>query len=412
MKLMILGGSNAQLIAIKKAQAMGIQVVTCDYLLDAVGHKYSDFSCYKSTFDLEGALEKAREHQIDGIMTLGTDQPVLTVAYVASRMGLPQLIDYEAALLVTNKRYMKKRFVDDKIPTVAYLLFQESDALNKLENFHFPVVVKPVDSQGQRGIYYLENHKQVYEKAPQVLAHSRENQFLVERYYPHEEVTVSGWVKDQKVYVLSITDRITFGEKEQIGICLAHTFPSKHMTKHGQELVGLTEKIAENFKITEGPIYFQYLIGEEGIKVNEIACRIGGAYEATFIPFLTGFDICEAMIYGALGLDYNLEILKDYNVLTCKKQVSVQLFFVKPCRIHYMPTVDEIKNLPGVVEVGFHVHKGDTILEISNATSRGGYVVLESNDPVTMKQCIEKLYQVLIILDENRVNHLIHEEIY
>jgi biotin carboxylase len=408
MKLLMLGGSNIQLPGIIKAKELGCKVIVCDYLENSVGHQESDKSYYVSTFDQSGVLDVARREQVDGIMTLGTDQPVLTSAFVSHQLGLPTMLSLKNAIDVTNKQYMKKNFIENTISTVEYMLYQKGINDAELSKFGSPVVIKPVDSQGQRGIYYLEEATKAIDLFDEVIQYSREKVILVERYYENSEITVSGWVDEGNTTVLSITDRVTFKDKERIGICLSHEFPSQHMEQYGKEIIELTEKIVNSFNILNGPIYFQFLIGAEGIKVNEIACRIGGAYEASFIPLLTGFDILETQIKKELGLGVDLSMLKDIKVLNNPKHISVQLFFVEPCWIESMPSEEEIVHLEGVYECGFNLHQGEQAKHIENATARGGYVILHANSQEDMKRFKQELYTVLVIKDRSGKNHIIH----
>lgn len=411
MKLVMLGASKAQLIGIEKAVELGVDVITCDYLEDAIGHGLAIESHYVSTFDLDGVLEVAQESRAHGIMTLGTDQPVLTCAYVAEKLDLFCYHSVELARNVTNKIWMKKLFKQHNIDTVDYVLYEKGINDKELEDFEGPVVIKPVDSQGQRGIFYLNKAIDAKNYYSEVVSFSREKLILVERYYDHEEVTVSGWVENGKPYILSITDRVTFKDKEQIGICLSHEFPSKFVKDYGRELHQLTKKIVEAFNITKGPIYFQFLVGHEGIKVNEIACRIGGAHEATFLPYLTGFDICDTQIKQSLNIKADLSPLFIYDFFTSTKHLSVQLFFSSPCNIHYMPTIENICLLEGVIDAGFHVAIGDEIKLIDNATARAGFVIVEAETKDQLEKRIRALYNRLVIKDVDGINHIIHREL-
>ena len=408
MKLVMLGASKAQLIGIEKANNLGVDIVTCDYYKSSIGHQFAKEVNYVSTFDLEGVLEVAKQTKADGIMTLGTDQPVLTAAYVAQELDLFCYHSLEVARSLTNKIYMKKLFKKHNIATVDYVLYEKGVKDIDLERFNGPVVIKPVDSQGQRGIYYLENVEDVADYYEKVVSFSRESQILVESYYDHEEVTVSGWVENGHTYLLSITDRVTFKDKNQLGICLSHEFPSKFVGKYGHELQAMTLNIVDKFEIQNGPIYFQFLIGSEGIKVNEVAARIGGAHEASFLPLLTGFDICETQIKQSLKMPTDLSVLKDYDFFENDQCLSVQLFFASPCEINYMPTESDIKSLPGVVEVGFHVSIGDKIESIENATARVGFVIVLANSKEELESRLREVYKKLVIKDKNDVNHVIH----
>lgn len=408
MKLLILGASKAQLIGISMAKAMGHEVVTCDYIKTAIGHQLSDVQSYASTFDVESVLKVARKESIDGIMTLGTDQPVYSAAVVAEAMNLPQVLTVDVALSVTNKKVMKKKFMDQAIPTVTYILYEKGLNDEALNDFEYPVVVKPIDSQGQRGIFLLKTPEAVRAHYEAVVAYSRCKEILVESYYKHNEITVSGWVQDQVVYVLSITDRVTFDSTDQLGICLSHELPSKYLGSHGQEVVELTRRITQAFDIQNGPIYYQFLLGDKGLKVNEIACRIGGAHEATFLPIVTGFDCCKAAINASLGKSVDLAPLKNYKVLKPEIFISVQLFFCGPCQVASIPLVDKIMALDGVVDYAMMLKSGDKVDTIANATSRAGYAVIRAMSKKELEERLIEFYKYVKIIGNDGLNHIIH----
>lgn len=407
MKILILGGGNCQLNAILCAKKKGHKVIVSDYYNDAPGKKYSDFKELVSTFNIEDNIRVAKKYNIDGVMTIGTDQPVYTASNVAMELGLPSNIDVSTAKAVTNKKVMKKLFKENYIPTTNYVFIKKDFSDIELKKLKFPIVVKPLDSQGQRGVYKLESIKEVREYIDDVLSFSREEEILVEEYYENDEITVSGWVKDSKVYILTVTDRVTFNNLPHIGICMAHNFPSKHLKKYYNEITELSNKIVEVFNIYNGPIYFQMLVGLDGIKVNEIACRIGGAYEDEIIPHLTGVDILDMLIDSSLGIKINDRALKKYNLANNNKTSSVQLIFARPGKIKRLGDLDKVKKLPGVIQAKFNFSPGDEIKEIKNATARVGYVIIECEDSKELKRNIDLVYKNLAIYDENDNNLII-----
>src|SRR5690554_6384278 len=107
MRLQILGGGNNQLNAIKRANEKGHEVVLIDYFENAPGREYAKYNEVVSTFDVEGNIEVAKKYSIDGIMTLGTDQPIYTAASVTSELNLPCSLHVTIAKAVTNKKLMK-----------------------------------------------------------------------------------------------------------------------------------------------------------------------------------------------------------------------------------------------------------------------------------------------------------------
>lgn len=404
MKLLILGGGNAQLSAIRKAKDMGHQVIISDYLEDAPGIKLADHHELVSTFNVEANIKVGKKYNIDGIMTIGTDQPVYTAAVVAKALSIPTFLDKKTAKAVTNKRVMKRKFRENNIPTVNYQLIKEDYNLKQIRGINFPAVLKPLDSQGQRGVFKINASDEIEKYFSNVVKYSRENEILLEEYYDSDEITVSGWVDEGKLHILTITDRVTYEQDVNIGICTAHMFPSKHLKQYHDRIEEISNKIIKAFKINNGPIYFQMLVGREGLKVNEIACRIGGAYEADFMPLITEVDILKMVINGSLGKRINKEPLKYYNLLENDNWLSVQLFFAEKGIVKDIKNIDLIKENSAVIEINVNYKKGDTIPEIENATARTGYFIVKAKSKRELKKNIKEVYDKLKILNSKNKN--------
>lgn len=404
MKLLILGGSNGQLSAVKRAKLKGHTVIVSDYYKNAPAKQLCDIGELVSTFDVESNIKVAEKHQIDGVLTLGTDQPVYTTARVAEKLGLPSFIDVETAEAVTNKKIMKSIFKNNQIPTADYRLISKNFTQVELMGISFPVVVKPLDSQGQRGVYKLEAIEEIRAVFDEVLSFSRQQEILVEEYYPSEEITVSGWVCNDKVHILTVTDRVCHHNYPHIGVCIAHNFPSKFMKGYYNEIKQLTIKITDTFNIHNGPIYYQMLIGDEGIKVNEIACRIGGAYEDEFIPAVTGIDILDMLIEGSLGGEVDTALLEGYDLEKNSKKLSVQMIFADHGTVHFLNDMEKLKLLPEVFQAKYNIDLNSVIGEIENATARAGYMIITGESTEALQNNIYKAYKKIEILDDKSNN--------
>ncbi len=419
-KLMMLGASLAQLPGILAAKKLGFEVVTCDYLPHAIGHSAADICEYTSSFDEAAVLLAAQRHSVDGLMTMGSDQPVYTAAWVAEQLNKPSLLSAQTARFFTDKRVMKHMLRENQLPTVPYVIYRKHECLSsdsqnfELEKLKYPVVIKPVDSQGQRGIFVVNSAQDVVKRASEVLKFSRTDEILAESYYPSDEVTVSGWVKEGKANLLTLTDRVTFQTLEQIGICLSHEWPSRHQALLGTKIEQLTQRIVTAAGLQDGPVYFQLLIGDQGILINEIASRIGGAFESQFIPKLTGFDPTTTQILLSLGEEVSQstwDTLENYNFRQTSGALSVQLFFANPCTIAALTPLQDLMNCAGVIDAGYHLSVGQTIAAIDNATARVGYCIVEADTQKRLEKRLELLYLVLRIEDENGVNQVIHRPI-
>lgn len=407
MKLLILGGGTCQLNAVRRAKELGITVGVADYHWESPGKREADFSVMASTFDVKACMKAASDYEVDGIMTLGTDQPVLTCALVAKELGLPSLLTPEQATGVTDKKVMKEIFVNQGIPTSPYKILGKDFKEEELSPLKAPYVIKPLDSQGQRGVYLLHHSEEIRRDMEEVLGFSRKEEFLVEEYYPSEEITVSGWVEDGRTEILTITDRGTFRRGKHIGICSNHQFPSKHLPTYYEDIVNCTHQLTKAFQINQGPIYYQLLIGREGIRVNEVAARIGGAYEDIFIPEVTGFSILDQLIMKSLGKEGNQTVKALYPPNNNPRVVSVHMIFLRKGIIQERTPLEEILSLKGVLGAGYNMEVGYETKDIENATERAAYVIIKGENKEDHEKNVRQVFSVLKILDQNHQNMMI-----
>ena len=404
MKVLVLGGGYCQLNMIKRLKSRGDYIILADYLADNPGKEYVDEHHMISTFDEPAVTQLAKESGAEAVMTMGTDQPVLTAALTGEKCGLPFYVDSKTAETVTNKRVMKKLFSKNGIPTNAYRLVGKNFHDREIIGLRFPAVLKPVDSQGQRGIFKITDLADIRRHIDETLSFSREGKALLEEYYPNDEITVNGWVNEGKAHIVSVVDRVTMEIGNRIGICICHNYPSLHHTHYKEEINGLTQKIIDVFNIKTGPLYFQYFIGEKSLIVNEIAMRIGGAYEDITIPIISGFDILgKVMDYAETGTSNVPEIIK-YDMSLNNKYVSTQLFFIKPGKITKLTPIEDIKAMNCVKDALYIIKEGETMDTIRNATARAGYFVVEGLDFGGMISNVNNVFNKLQLLDENGTN--------
>lgn len=404
MRVMVLGGASNQLDLIRRLKSNHDEVILVDYSEWCLGKPYADVYVRQSTFDAAAVLAAAKEHKVEAVMTTGTDQPVYIAARVSEKLGLKFYADEKTALAVTNKRVMKKVFEQNGIPTTAYRLIKADFSPEELEGLRFPAVLKPVDSQGQRGVFRLQKPDEVGQYIEETLSFSREDTALIEEYYPNDELTVNGWAADGDVTTLSVVDRVTFEKQNHIGICLCHNAPTVYLKTYGDEIDALTKKIVKAFGIKNGPIYFQYFVGTDGLKVNEIAMRVGGAYESVTIPLITDIDILGLNIDFIKGRDLDLNALKAFRWREQKRYVSTQLVFFKPGRITAMTDANLIRALPYVKYFDCFYKKGDMIGTIENASARAGYFVAVGATFEDMIENVNSVFDRFAVLDEKGRN--------
>lgn len=180
-KLMLLGGLRYLLPVIDEAHKMGIYVITADYLPGNIAHKYSDEYCNVSIIDKEAVLKAARELGIDGILSHAVDPGVVSAAFVAEKMGLPFQCSYEAACILQDKSKFRAFLSEHGFNCPKAKGYDNpEDALKDVDSFNWPVIVKPVDSAGSKGVTKVCNKADLQQAIETALSASLSKNFVIE----------------------------------------------------------------------------------------------------------------------------------------------------------------------------------------------------------------------------------------
>ena len=179
--LMLLGGIRYLLPVIKAAHEQGYYVITADYLPDNIAHKYSDEYCNVSIIDKDAVLEAAKKLKIDGVMSFACDPGVVTAAYVAEKMGLPSCGPYESVCILQNKGLFRKFLTDNGFTVpVAKGYTDVEEAIKDADIFNWPVIVKPTDSAGSKGVTRVDSKEKLEESIRYALSFSHSDEFIIE----------------------------------------------------------------------------------------------------------------------------------------------------------------------------------------------------------------------------------------
>jgi len=214
MKALVLAGGFPQIALIKELQRREITVLLADYYENPVAKPYADEFYQISTLNVEAITELAREQKVDFLITACTDQALLTVARVSETLGLPCYIDYETALNVTNKSYMKKVFQENDISTAKHVVMADLDT-DAIAELQYPMIVKPVDCNSSKGVKKVYNPEELAAAFAEAVELSRTKTAIVEEYIEGLEITIDVQIENGKAYVLSTaySDKIADDDK-------------------------------------------------------------------------------------------------------------------------------------------------------------------------------------------------------
>ena len=245
-KILLLGGSRYLLPVIKSAHELGLYVITCDYLLDNIAHKYSDEYVNVSIIDKEAVLEAAKKLEIDGIMSFATDPGVVTAAYVAEKLGLPYGGSYESVSILQDKGRFR-RFLTEHNFNVPHAKSYEKleDALCDTDFFTWPVIVKPVDSAGSKGVTRVDDKNELRRAIEYALEFSQCDQFIIEDFIEKKGCSSDSdsFSIDGKLVATTFSSQRFDIQSDNPYAPMAYSWPSTFSREHEDELTSEIQRL-------------------------------------------------------------------------------------------------------------------------------------------------------------------------
>jgi biotin carboxylase len=305
MKALVLAGGFPQIALIQELKSRGITVVLADWNEDPVAKSYADVYYQVSTLDVDAVEQVAKQEEVDFLITVCTDQALHTVAYVSEKLGLPCYIDYETALNVTNKSYMKKVFAENNISTAKYVIMSELDE-NQIECMQYPLIVKPVDCNSSKGVKRVDNVEELRAAFQQAVNYSRTKTAVIEQFIDGTEISVDIYVEGGQAKVLCVSKNEKIADKNKFvifrGVC-----PAREAEPVLDKIEKTAQQIVDAFKLQDTPMLIQLITDGQQVYVLEFSARTGGGTKFLRIKTFTGFDVIKAVVDLTLGKKPHLD---------------------------------------------------------------------------------------------------------
>ena len=292
-RLLVLGAGPAQLGLLQAARRRGLFVIALDRDPAAPGFEFADRRAVVSTEDEPAIGMLAAAEELNGVIAPGIDWPVAIAARVAARLGLQHPLSPETAALAVSKQRQRQRLEEQGVPQPRWRLVTEAS-----DDLELPVVVKPPDRQGQKGLTLVREPEGLAAAVATAVTASRTNVALVEELIDGPEMTVNAFSTGDVFHPLTVTDRLTAKDEAAFGVALAHAWPSEHDSDGAVEVA---RAAATALGIENGPTYTQVVLGPDGPKVIEIAARLGGGHDAELCEAALGVDLNGLALSAALG---------------------------------------------------------------------------------------------------------------
>lgn len=394
-KILFLGGSLFQIPPIKYAKEQGHYVITCDYLPDNPGHKFAHEFHNVSTTDKDAILKLAKELKVDGIVAYASDPAAPTQAYVANKLGLPSN-PYESVEILARKDlfrdFLKKHnFLVPKSNS----FYRLEDAKNWIDELTFPIIVKPVDSSGSKGVTKVVKKEDIQNAFEYALIFSREKKIVLEEFFVRDGYQIAGdgfVVNGELVFRCWANEH--FDKLCNPLVPIGESFPSIMNNYTLEQAHSETQRLLNLLGIKMGALNFDFHYNKNGdFSFLELGPRNGGNLIPEVIKYATGVDLIKYTVDSALGFDCSeLEMKNTKGYYSCYMVHSLQNGVVK--EIWYS---NEIKN--NIIEENIFVKQGDKVNKFDGSNHTLGTMIMKfesQNEMLEKMDNMEKYLKVIV----------------
>ena len=402
-KLLILGGNSATAGAVEVARRMGVETIVVDMNPKAYAKGFADKSYDIDGKDVSGIVEIARKEKVDGVLLGAVEELMKTYQEVCAELGLPCYATKDLFDIFSDKRAFKELCISNGVPTAQGGLYGPGD-VEELKAKRFPLIVKPIDSSGSRGIRVCYSPEEIGDAISAALAFSKQDKVLVERYMTGQEVVVYYAFQDGEPTLMGICDRYTNHQRASMAqLPTSYIFPSRFTREYIDG--GEDRLVGEMFRkagVKNGVMFLQGFEDDGVLRFYESGYRLNGAQEHHIFANTCGVDAKEMMVRLALGkgmADFRISSKADpfiHGKFGCKLSV-----LMNPGKISSFVGLDDIRRLEDVVYVNPSYDVGAVIKDAGTLKQIVCRFFVVSETKERLKFFIDEINRLFDVLDED-----------
>lgn len=389
--ILVFGGGELQKSMILLCKSLGLKTVVIDPSPNAICKDIADaFECVGGD-DFEGTCACVEKHDIKAVITAATDKPLVMMARVAEKFGFCY-IDEKAATIATDKNLMKQVLISASVNCAKGALVDKNNPELPSDLF-WPVVVKPLDNSGSRGVFICNDFEDFIKKTNESKQFTKSDFLLVEEFIGGKEYSIESIHSENKTTVIAITEKIT--TEAPYNVELGHIIPATVSESSKKEIEDIIQKIGTSFNFKYCASHTEVKINERGVFVIETSPRLGGDFiTSELVPGSTGVNIERCLISLAFGVEPKIEHTKtDY--------CGVFYFDLNQGLVKELKEYDPSNN-DAIVYYQLNLSKGQEIKPITNSIDRYGCVILNTetkDELLAEKSEIFRIHKKLIEID-------------
>lgn len=285
--------------AIFELKKMGFETFACAMAKDGPGADVADHFKEINILDIDAIIDYINENNISLVYSVGSDLAMPVACHISERLNMPHFISEETAKICNNKNLMRTSLGNDFNGNVR---FQVVKSLEEEVKLNYPFILKPADSQGQRGVVLVKNNDEYLDNFNDVRKYSRSGLVILEQYISGPELSVNGYVVDGEIVFLVPSDRETW--PEYTGLIHKHIVPTDNlMDETFDELKSIVESACKKLGINNGPVYAQMKLEQGRPYIIEITPRLDGCHMWKLLNYYTGINLLKLTFQHLLNND-------------------------------------------------------------------------------------------------------------
>ena len=391
-KIIILGGGQDQLGTIKLANKMGLYTIVFDYDSNAIGKGFADHFVYLSNKEIKSLLFFVKKIKINGVIVQGPDIPFIS-SRIEKNLNIKN-IPLNSALICTDKYKMKYKFKKAGIPVPKFVKYSLNKKKQKI-NLKYPIVIKPLDRSGSRGVVKCDNYYEFKKYKNITLAETIKKEILIEEFLNGPQISTESLIYKSKIYTSGFVDRNYDMLKKLKPRIIENgaNYPSLFRNKFYNKINFLINKIAKELKIKNGIIKGDLVIHNNKPYVIEVALRLsGGDFSETLIPLSTGNNLVENAISVAIkkNIPKNKLNFKFKNTF-----LSHRYFFPKKGKIINISGLKNLKRYKWLKKLKLFYNVNDKVSEPKDHTNRLGVFVIVGKNKKQVEKRVRLIYSLI-----------------
>ena len=396
--VLFVGAGRHQRRAIVRAQELGLRVVGVDRKSDAPGLQEADVAEAVDFTDVAAVTDVARRHRVDGVLTVSADRAVPVVAAVADALGLPG-IGVQTAHLMTHKIAMRRTLGDAGVPQPRFAAARDlQSARAALATVGVPAVLKPADSGGQRGVFFIGSEDELDAHLHVALAESSAGEAIVERFHEGLELNGIVIVRGGEAIPLTLSDRLR-PPGIGFGVGWIHVYPASIYGDVLEEAERIALHAVHALGLRDGIAFPQLIVSDDwSVRVVEVAARIPGGQMADLVHHAVGVDLVEVALRQALGEPIPDELVQP----KFKQPLAIRFLTAQPGplptgKVTRIGPLEPVLEADGVVQAETYLQVGETIRPVRLDGDRRGYVIATGDTSIEALQRAEEAARLLAV---------------